>query len=129
MIPQYQAFRADLQGYLEVPLRVFRDDLRPLRERRVWTESQRRLVATLHARGAGFALQRLLGAGHSEARAILGPAPAPFPMPRPALEARLQALLRSLRAASWRPETYSRYVEHLDGGGEFEEDGKAVPDA
>lgn len=117
LVRQYQAFRANLAGYVEVPFADFRLRLAPLRGGADWPPEAAAYVAGLAAAGGGHALQALFGPRHRAAAAVLGEAPiAPAPMPRAELDAHMRALVRSCLAAGWPPERFAGYAAYLGSG-------------
>jgi hypothetical protein len=116
LIKQYQTFKADLRGYVEVSFGVYRDRLLPLRRRRdAWDATELDYIRRLGESGAAYALQRFFGSEHEPAARALGGAPLqPEPMAKPELDGHLQGLIKSCHAAAWTPERFLAFVAYLD---------------
>lgn len=117
VIPQYRKFKLDQHGFSPLSFDEFRKEVLPLKALRTWSDSQLEAVQALDQRGAGYALQRFLGAKHPLAVAALGAAERkPDPMTYEMLSEHLRKLKVSSRADGWERDDYTRFLMYLESG-------------
>ncbi len=116
LIPQYNKFKADLNGYAEVPFAEFRQKILPLRAKREpFDDEDAEYVQSLVNGGAGYALQRLFGEKHKAMTKQLGDKPlSPEPMSKADLIAHMKRLTKSCLTARWPPERFVAFAAYLD---------------
>jgi hypothetical protein len=108
MLKQYQLFKANTYGFLEITFTEYKDRVCPLRTK-TWTDAERAYVDHLVENEAGYALKCFLGKDKEPQLCNAAP-PA---IDKQTLMAHLHALVKNCKAACWTHSEYSRYLAYL----------------
>lgn len=111
----YAAFKANLDGYVEVPFAEFRAHIAPLRRQRVvWPAGDVAYIRGLAAAGAGFALQEFFGSGHAAAAAALrGLRTDREPMSKADLDDHMRYMAKNCLARGWPAARFRNFAAYL----------------
>ena len=119
VIALYRKFRADVNGWHDVPFQTFRDNILPLRKKIKWNATEAATVRELSVAGCGFALKNLLG-DSAELKAVfkaqkMGDGPsAPEEMSKDELDSHMKALIKSCKTDGWPAARFASFLAYLD---------------
>lgn len=114
----YRAFRADLMGWMKMDFPTFRDVYDPLRRRRVWAESDQKILRDAADMGAAYALRRLYSKSattKAQIEKLLGSRGLePEYLTKDELDQQMKALISDCLRDEWTPQTFTSFGAYLD---------------
>jgi hypothetical protein len=126
----YKVFRADLMGWMKIDFPTFRDVYEPLRRRRVWSESDQKVLRNAVDLGAAYALRRLYSRSATTKKQIetlLGSqGQDPEYLTKDELDQQMKALINDCLRDGWDPQTFAYFGAYLDSDKGPDDLGKPV---
>ncbi|MDE2099305.1 MAG: hypothetical protein KGL39_18775, partial [Patescibacteria group bacterium] len=122
VIQAYQAFRANLRGWCDVPFTTFRNVIAANRERSEWSAADKKAIGAVVESGGGYALKAYYKGTKAEkalkvvfADAGMGGGPtSPEPMSREDLDAHMKSLVKRCVKDGWTNKNFSSFIVYLE---------------